>query len=196
MTAAPSRADDWSQGWCMSARRTASPNFGPRPDGCAVSLVVLHAISLPPGVFGGPEVEQLFTNTLDPAAHPCFTSLAGLRVSAHFFLRRDGALTQFVSVEDRAWHAGVSAWRGRENCNDYSVGVELEGDDDTPYAEAQYAVLWALLAALRARYPVTDVAGHVHIAPGRKTDPGPCFDWPRLAARFPDLRLPDSILPS
>lgn len=175
---------DWrldAAGWLAAARRLESPNRDARPAGEAVSLLVLHNISLPPGEFGGPGVEQLFSNRLDPAEHPYYAGIHGLRVSAHFFIRRDGELLQFVSCAQRAWHAGVSSWRGRERCNDYSIGVELEGTDETPFTEAQYAVLRRLLEALRAAYPNLDVAGHSDIAPGRKTDPGPCFDWRRLA---------------
>jgi AmpD protein len=143
---------------------------------------VIHGISLPPGVFGGPGIEQLFTNRLDPREHPYYAALAGLRVSSHFVIRRDGALVQFVPCGKRAWHAGVSAWRGRECCNDFSIGVELEGADDQPYEAAQYGRLGALTRALTARYPIADIVGHSDIAPGRKTDPGPHFDWPRYRA--------------
>ncbi|PWG63004.1 1,6-anhydro-N-acetylmuramyl-L-alanine amidase AmpD [Spiribacter halobius] len=165
------------------ARFVPSPNRDARPPGCAPELVVLHGISLPPGVFGGPEVEQLFTNRLDPAAHPYFAAIAGLRVSAHLFIRRDGALVQFVPFAERAWHAGDSAFRGRARCNDFSIGIELEGDDERPYAEAQYAALEAVLPALMRAYPAITrehVVGHCHVAPHRKTDPGPGFDWARL----------------
>lgn len=170
------------EGWIAGARRAPSPNCDARPEGAAIELVVIHAISLPPGEFGGPGVEQLFSNRLDPGAHPYFAQIAALRVSAHFFIRRDGELVQFVPCALRAWHAGVSNWAGRERCNDFSVGIELEGDDDTPFTDAQYATLNAVLAALRAVYPVCAVAGHADIAPGRKTDPGPHFDWSRLVA--------------
>ena len=146
-----------------------------------MSLAVIHGISLPPGVFGGDGVERLFTNMLDPQAHPYFASLATLRVSAHFFLRRNGTLVQFVACNRRAWHAGVSSWRGRERCNDFSIGIELEGEDTVPYAGAQYTRLAALLRALRRRYPLEAAVGHSDVAPGRKTDPGPAFDWDRLA---------------
>jgi N-acetyl-anhydromuramoyl-L-alanine amidase len=145
-----------------------------------VSLVVVHAISLPPDCFGGPGVEQLFTNRLDPAEHPYYAAIEHLRVSAHFFIRRDGELVQFVSIEDRAWHAGVSQWRGRERCNDFSVGIELEGCDSLPFEAVQYERLAELLNCLDKVLPGHDVAGHSDIAPGRKTDPGPCFDWARL----------------
>ena len=167
-----------------------SPNHDERPAGEPVRLIVIHAISLPPDHFGGPGVEQLFTNTLDPQAHPYYATIQHLRVSAHYFIRRDGELLCFVDPARRAWHAGVSCWNGRERCNDFSIGIELAGSDDTPFAAAQYATLWPLLRALRQRYPVTAIAGHSDIAPGRKTDPGPCFDWPAVAERHPDLCLP------
>lgn len=159
--------------------RVASPNHDARPSGVAIDLLVIHAISLPPGSFGGPGIEQLFTNRLDPAAHPYYREVAALRVSSHFLIRRDGSLVQFVPCGRRAWHAGVSVWRGRERCNDFSIGVELEGTDEQPFEDAQYTRLAALTQALRSRYPVTDIAGHADIAPGRKTDPGPYFDWAR-----------------
>jgi AmpD protein len=161
-------------------RYVASPNCDERPEGEAVTLLVVHSISLPPGRFGGDSVERLFTNTLDASAHPYFAGLLGLSVSAHFFVRRDGALVQFVPVGRRAWHAGVSVWRGRGRCNDFSIGVELEGTDDGPFEPAQYACLAGLARALRASLPLIDVAAHSDIAPGRKTDPGPSFDWPRV----------------
>lgn len=160
----------------------ASPNHDARPRGTAIDLLVIHAISLPPGAFGGPAIEQLFTNRLDPDAHPYYRDIAGLRVSAHFLIRRDGALVQFVPCGKRAWHAGVSMWQGRERCNDFSIGVELEGTDDRAFEDAQYAQLAALTRALRAHYPLAAIAGHADIAPGRKTDPGPRFDWARYRA--------------
>jgi AmpD protein len=163
------------------ARQVPSPNRDARPAGEAITLVVVHGISLPPGEFGGDGIAALFTNRLDPAAHPYYATVAALRVSAHFLIRRDGALVQFVACGDRAWHAGASRWRGRERCNDFSIGVELEGTDTTPYAAAQYAMLARLVKALRRRYPIADVVGHSDVAPGRKTDPGPAFDWARLA---------------
>ena len=173
-------------GWLSNAtpacRRVASPNFDPRPAGMPVELLVIHNISLPPDQFGGPGVEQLFTNTLDPDAHPYYAEIQGMKVSAHFFIRRDGSLIQFVSCLDRAWHAGVSQWQGRERCNDFSIGIELEGSDACPFENAQYATLERLSAALHAAYPLRAVVGHSDIAPGRKTDPGPCFDWSRLSA--------------
>lgn len=167
---------------CLSAARwVPSPNCDERPADEMVRLVVIHAISLPPDEFGGPGVIQLFTNCLDPEAHPYFREIQGLRVSAHFLVRRDGELIQFVSCSRRAWHAGVSNWRGRDNCNDFSIGIELEGCDRIPFEDAQYRTLNRLLAELRRRYPFEAVVGHADIAPGRKTDPGPCFDWGRVS---------------
>lgn len=159
-----------------------SPNQDERPPGTSITLAVIHSISLPPGEFGGEAIERLFTNRLDPAAHPYFAQIAHLRVSSHFLVRRDGELVQFVPVERRAWHAGASAWRGRARCNDFSVGIELEGTDDGPFTDAQYARLAALLTALREDLPLRDIAAHSDIAPGRKSDPGAGFDWPRLLA--------------
>jgi len=154
----------------------SSPNCDARPSG-VIDLLVIHSISLPPGIYGGDEVERLFTNRLDAEAHPYFAQIAGLRVSAHFFIRRDGGLVQFVSCLERAWHAGASSWQGRSNCNDFSIGVELEGLDSLPFENAQYATLVHLTRALRANYPLRAIAGHSDIAPGRKTDPGLGFDW-------------------
>lgn len=169
-------------GMCAGAAWVPSPNHDERPADARIELVVIHAISLPPGEFGGPYVTDLFLNRLDPQAHPYFREIEGLQVSSHFFIGRDGALIQYVPCELRAWHAGVSSWRGRERCNDFSIGIELEGSDDVPFEEPQYATLEALLAALRERYGALDVAGHSDIAPGRKTDPGPFFDWARIHA--------------
>jgi len=169
-----------ARGIASAAIQIASPNRNARPPGTEVTLLVVHGISLPPGEFGGDAIERLFTNRLDPTAHPYFAAIVGLRVSAHFLVRRDGALVQFVACAERAWHAGASAWRGRERCNDYSIGVELEGADEVPYADAQYATLARLVRALRRRYPIADIVGHSDVAPGRKTDPGPAFDWARL----------------
>lgn len=174
-----------ADGWCTGARRVESPNQDPRPDAAGpdadpVSLVVIHCISLPPGDFGGPYIEHLFLNRLDPAAHPYFHDVAPLRVSAHFLVRRDGELLQFVPTVRRAWHAGSSSWGGRERCNDFSVGIELEGCNVLTFEDAQYVVADALVGALRRRHPVADVVGHSDIAPGRKFDPGACFDWKRL----------------
>jgi len=167
-------------------RRVASPNCDDRPPGTAIRLVVLHAISLPPEVFGGDAVERLFTNTLDPAAHPAFAPLEGLRVSAHYFIRRDAETIEFVPPDRRAWHAGLSCWEGRERCNDFSVGIELEGSDRQPFTAAQYERAAALVASLVRRYPSIDsVAGHCHVSPVRKTDPGPFFDWHRFTALLP-----------
>jgi len=169
-----------TQGFLAGARRVDSPNFDARPAGTAVTLIVLHAISLPPGVFGGDAIERLFTNRLDPGAHPAFGALEGLRVSAHFLLRRDGELVQFVALDTRAWHAGVSRWRGRAQCNDFSIGVEFEGDERSDFSPAQYDGFVALAARLRTQFPLRDVAGHGDVAPQRKRDPGPHFDWLRV----------------
>jgi AmpD protein len=166
-----------SNGIADDARFVASPNADERPPGTRIELIVVHAISLPPGKFGGPAIEALFLNTLDTAAHPYFSTLEGLRVSAHFLIRRSGHLMQFVPCVRRAWHAGVSQWRGRSACNDFSVGIELEGSDDQPFEPAQYSTLANLARALERAYPIVDIAGHSDVAPGRKTDPGPCFDW-------------------
>ena len=160
------------------ARYVASPNCDARPAGTAVTLLVLHAISLPPGEYGGDAIERLFTNRLDPGAHPYFKEIQGLKVSSHFLVRRDGELVQFVPVHKRAWHAGASSWRGRSRCNDFSVGVELEGAEDDRFTPAQYASLVSLVRKLHLR----DIAAHSDVAPGRKTDPGARFDWPRLLA--------------
>jgi len=162
-----------------------SPNFGARPAGVDISLVVVHSISLPPGVFGGDAIERLFTNRLDPRAHPSFDALEGVRVSAHFLIRRTGRVLQFVSCNDRAWHAGVSEWRGRENCNDWSIGIELEGLEGGLFVRAQYAGLRRLVTSLAVRYPLEEIVGHEHVAPGRKADPGARFEWQRVAR---DLR--------
>lgn len=167
----------------VGARRLDSPNQDERPPGETVSLIVIHAISLPPERFSGDAVERLFTNRLEHDRHPYFEGLRGLRVSAHLFLRRRGELIQFVNFERRAWHAGVSCFRGRERCNDFSIGIELEGSDHQPFTEAQYRRLGAVISALRAAYPAITrdrIVGHADIAPGRKTDPGPFFDWSRL----------------
>ncbi len=179
----------WRAGWLRGARRCASPNFGPRPAGATVDLVVVHSISLPPGEYGGDAIEQLFTNRLDWNAHPYYQQIRGLEVSAHFVVRRDGELLQFVSCDARAWHAGASVWRGRADCNDYSVGVELEGLEGERFEAAQYARLATLIKALSRRYPVTAVAGHEHVAPGRKNDPGAGFDWPLLRSTLGALSL-------
>ncbi|MDY6816226.1 MAG: 1,6-anhydro-N-acetylmuramyl-L-alanine amidase AmpD [Pseudomonadota bacterium] len=160
--------------WCPS------PNYGPRPEGADISLLVVHNISLPPGQFGGPEIQDFFCNRLDPAAHPYLETIADIQVSAHALIRRDGQVIQFVSLLDRAWHAGRSCFDGREECNDFSIGIELEGADDIPYTEAQYRKLAAIARQVMAAWPAIDagrITGHSDIAPGRKTDPGPAFDW-------------------
>jgi AmpD protein len=189
------RVGTWDDGWWRQARRCPSPNFGPRPAGIDVSLVLIHSISLPPGEYGSDCVERLFTNTLDWTAHPYFEQIRGAEVSAHFLVRRDARLVQFVSCDERAWHAGASQWRGRNDCNDFSIGIELEGSEVTPFEPAQYLVLARLLRALRRRYPLRGVAGHEHVAPGRKHDPGECFDWPYLIAalRWPARYFPDDV---
>ena len=169
-------------GWMSAVQRIDSPNFDDRPAGEVVSLVVIHAISLPPSQFGSKDIEHLFTNALDPTAHPYFSAIIHLRVSAHFLIRRDGELIQFVSCHKRAWHAGVSSWSGRERCNDFSIGVELEGCDELPFEDVQYRRLADLIESLRRSYPIESIVGHSDVSPGRKTDPGPCFDWRRLAA--------------
>jgi N-acetyl-anhydromuramoyl-L-alanine amidase len=158
----------------------SSPHCDERPDGAKVELLVIHNIALPPGEYGGPWIDALFMGRLDAKAHPYFEEIAALKVSSHFLIRRDGALIQYVPVEKRAWHAGESSWRGRSRCNDFSIGVELEGSDDVPFAEPQYETLAKLAKSLFARYGKLDVAGHSDIAPGRKTDPGPWFDWERF----------------
>jgi AmpD protein len=173
----------WQGGWWWHADRRLSPHQEPRPPGTPIDLVIVHSISLPPGRYGGPFIEDLFMGRLDPSAHPYFDGLRGLRVSAHFLVRRDGQVMQFVSTDRRAWHAGRSTWQGRENCNDSSVGIELEGLEGEPFELAQYTTLARLLRALARRHPLRDVVGHEHVAPGRKLDPGPGFDW-RLLRRL------------
>lgn len=176
---------DPDSGWLQGARAVVSPNCDARPAGCAPELIVVHGISLPPGEFGAGWIDRLFTNTLPPDAHPYFAEIVCLRVSAHALVDRGGVLTQYVPFHARAWHAGESAYCGRAQCNDFAVGIELEGADDVPYEPAQYRVLAALIRALRAAYAslgTADVVGHSDIAPGRKTDPGPSFDWDRLHA--------------
>jgi AmpD protein len=159
-----------------------SPNCDERPAGMRPTLLVIHSISLPPGQYGGDGIERLFTNRLDPRAHPYYAEIAGLKVSSHFLVRRDGGLLQFVPIHRRAWHAGASSWRGRDACNDFSVGVELEGLDDAAFEDCQYERLASLVKRLRVALPLRDIAAHSDIAPGRKTDPGPRFDWTRLLA--------------
>ena len=165
------------------ARQCPSPNCDARPDGARPEIVIVHGISLPPGEFGGPEIEALFTNTLDFDAHPYFREIRGLEVSAHLLIRRDGELVQFVPFTERAWHAGESCFRGRSRCNDFSIGIELEGEDETAYDDRQYDALQAVLCAILEAYPdisAREIAGHCDISPGRKVDPGPAFDWLRL----------------
>jgi AmpD protein len=177
----------WRGGWWSGARRRSSPNVGARPAGAGIDLLLVHSISLPPGVYGGDAIERLFTNRLDWDAHPYYGEIRGLRVSAHFLIRRDGALLQFVSCDERAWHAGISSWRGRENVNDFSIGVELEGLEGGAFEAPQYATLTALAQALARRYPIRAIAGHEHVAPGRKKDPGAKFDWAQLAGTLDGL---------
>lgn len=182
-------------GWLQAAtgvKLAASPNFDARPPQQDAYLLVLHNISLPPGQFGGPEVIDFFQNKLDFDSHPWLDRLRDMRVSAHFFIRRDGSIVQFVSTYDRAWHAGVSCFEGRERCNDFSIGIELEGTDTLPYADAQYLALQRLLPALKLRHPLRAARGHEHIAPGRKTDPGPAFDWKRFSK---ENGIPRRLLP-
>ncbi|MBC8737900.1 1,6-anhydro-N-acetylmuramyl-L-alanine amidase AmpD [Paraburkholderia sp. UCT31] len=189
-----------ADGWVPAARKLASPNFEARPQGALPTLIVVHNISLPPNQFGGTAIAELFQNALDCNTHPYYdTHLRGVRVSAHFVIHRDGALEQFVSCNERAWHAGPSNFFGRERCNDFSIGIELEGSDTTAFEAAQYRTLAALVRALKARYPIDALAGHSDIAPGRKTDPGPYFEWPRLqrdtlldGRYFPYLKFPET----
>lgn len=170
-------------GWLQDVEIIKSANFNHRPDDCDICLVVVHGISLPPGQYGGGYVEQLFSNKLDPDEHEYFEQIKGLKVSAHCFIARDGQLTQFVSFKNRAWHAGNSSWQGADNCNDFSIGIEMEGTDDEPYEELQYHQLASLVISLRKQYPAIleqSLCGHSDIAPGRKTDPGAHFDWNKL----------------
>lgn len=171
-----------AQGWLSGVRRVASPNHDARPARTPIELLVIHNISLPPNEYGGDAIERFFTNTLDHAEHPYYEQLKGVRVSSHFLVRRDGQVVQFVSCNKRAWHAGVSTWQGRSRCNDFSIGIELEGSDFEPFTERQYAALARLTRRLRRAYPIVDAVGHSDIAPERKTDPGPFFDWQRYAA--------------
>ena len=185
----------WNQGWCSLAQHLPSPNYNARPAGACTDLLVIHSISLPPGQYGGAYIEQLFTNTLDFDAHPYFQQIRGLQVSAHFVVRRCGQILQFVSCEHRAWHAGASHWRGRDNCNDDSIGIELEGLEGCQFEPAQYRSLAKLAQAIAAHYPLAYVAGHEHIAPGRKADPGAGFDWARLQrlTRWPASWFPQEV---
>ena len=185
-------ASRWDGGWHTGAVHLPSPNFGPRPAATDIDLIVVHSISLPPGQYGGTAVQALFTNTLDWDAHPYYQSIRGLQVSTHFYIQRNGDVWQFVDCGQRAWHAGASCYRGRGQCNDDSIGIELEGLEGDTFEPAQYAALAALCSDVAQRYPIAHVAGHEHIAPGRKADPGPGFEWPRLqaalgwdAGRFP-----------
>lgn len=175
-----------SDGLLQGAVYISSPNCDERPEGVAVELIVIHSISLPPGKFGSSYVADFFTNCLDCSAHPYFAEIKNLHVSAHFFIRRNGEVIQFVPCAKRAWHAGASDWRGRECCNDFSIGIELEGCDDQPFEAIQYEKLAELVRALKSVYPIRDIAGHSDIAPGRKTDPGPCFDWERFRGMLAD----------
>jgi AmpD protein len=190
----------WQDGWWSSAQRLDSPNFGERPSQSQIDLLVIHSISLPPGVYGGPEIEALFTNQLDWDAHPYFAQIRDMQVSSHFVIRRDGFLMQFVSCEKRAWHAGVSHYRGRDNCNDDSIGIELEGLEGELFASAQYDTLSVLCTELVNHYPIAHIAGHEDIAPGRKLDPGAGFDWQLLQEKlilsnsfFPPVHFGDKI---
>jgi AmpD protein len=180
--------------WLPGVDRRPSPNCDARPDGVKVDLLVIHNISLPPGEFGGHWIEDLFTNRLDPSAHPYFAEIADLQVSAHLLLHRDGTAIQFVPLEQRAWHAGVSSFCDRERCNDFSIGIELEGSDDTPFSHAQYEALCGLTREIQQRFPAITaerIVGHSDIAPGRKTDPGPCFDWVRYRAALAEMHQAD-----
>ncbi len=184
------------EGWYAPAKQLGSPNFGTRPADQAISLVLLHSISLPPGEYGGDAIESLFTNQLDWDAHPYFNSLRGLLVSTHFLIRRDGEVQQFVSCDERAWHAGKSSFQGRPNCNDYSVGIELEGLEGQTFEVPQYDALVRLLRDLAAQYPIEHIAGHEHVAPDRKHDPGAGFDWALLARRmgWPAQCFPEGVV--
>jgi AmpD protein len=173
-----------AQGWLSGVRRVASPNYDARPARTPIDLLVIHNISLPPNEYGGDAIERFFTNALDHSEHPYYEQLKDVRVSSHFLVRRDGQIVQFVPCSKRAWHAGASVWRGRSRCNDFSVGIELEGSDFGPYAERQYASLVRLTRCLKRIYPIGEIVGHSDIAPGRKTDPGPFFDWDMYLKRL------------
>jgi len=183
----------WTDGWYHFAAALPSPNFGARPSGAEIDLIVLHCISLPPGQYGGDEVQRLFTNQLDWNAHPYFKTIQGVQVSSHFYIRRNGELQQFVNANQRAWHAGASSYRGRSNCNDDSIGIELEGLETSCFEAAQYETLAGLCAALVQRYPIAHIAGHQHVASGRKNDPGSGFDWQLLQQM---LGLTDRYFPA
>ena len=193
----------WESGWYRPARACPSPNFGVRPANTPISLALIHSISLPPGVFGTGCVQQLFTNQLDWEAHPYFQQIRGLEVSAHFFITREGSVWQFVSCDARAWHAGKSHWQGQDNCNDFSIGIEMEGLEGGPFETPQYAALAALVVALAAHYPIAGLCGHEHVAPGRKADPGPGFNWITLCdgvetihpGQCAQLQWPPSVCP-
>lgn len=180
-------------GWLDQAERCLSPNFDERADG-DIDLLVIHNISLPPDEFGGDGVQRLFTNTLDRGAHPYYRTIPEGRVSSHFYIRRDGGLIQFVSCLQRAWHAGISSWQGRVRCNDFAIGIELEGSDNQPFSDVQYVVLHDLTLALRASFSIHGIAGHSHIAPARKTDPGPYFDWQRYLSSLIPESFPQSSI--
>ncbi len=194
---APTDSALWRGGWYRFARALPSPNFGPRPPGATVDLIVIHAISLPPGQYGGDEVQQFFTNSLDWQAHAYFDTIKGLEVSAHFYIRRNGELWQFVSCHERAWHAGSSHYRGRSNCNDDSIGIELEGLEGCTFEAAQYETLVSVCAAIPACHAISHIAGHEHIAPGRKADPGAGFDWVLLQQNlgWPTQYFPEVLKP-
>jgi N-acetyl-anhydromuramoyl-L-alanine amidase len=183
----------WTDGWYRFAHAMSSPNFGPRPKSAPIDLIVIHSISLPPGEFGSGHVQRLFMNQLDWNAHPYFQGIRNMQVSAHFFIARQGGLWQFVSCNDRAWHAGQSHYRGRNNCNDDSIGIELEGLEGGVFEDAQYETLASLCGALVSAYPIAHIAGHEHVAPGRKQDPGCGFNWPQLerATACPNKFFPD-----
>lgn len=192
----PSQATTWDAGWLQIATHCPSPNYGPRPDNTEIDLLVLHSISLPPGVYGTGDVQRLFVNQLDWDAHPYFQGIRGLKVSSHFFITRSGAIWQFVSCDDRAWHAGASSWQGRERCNDYSIGIELEGLEGLPFEAAQYTSLAQVCQCIRNHYPIRQMAGHEHIAPGRKQDPGSGFVWRQLQQmlNWPPAMFPPSTI--
>lgn len=182
----------WQQGWHSQAQRIESPNFGPRPANTCIDLIVIHSISLPPGQYGGDAVQRLFTNQLDWDAHPYFQTIRGIEVSAHFFIRRDGTMLQFVSCDQRAWHAGKSFYRGRADCNNDSIGIELEGLEGELFEDAQYQCLAHLCQSIKEHYPIAHLAGHEHVAPGRKNDPGSGFDWSQLKCL---LNFPPQVFP-
>jgi N-acetyl-anhydromuramoyl-L-alanine amidase len=187
------RDRQWHSGWLDGVSVLPSPNFGPRPQDACIDLIVIHSISLPPGQYGTGQVQALFTNDLDWQAHPYYQQIAGLAVSSHFFIERTGQVWQFVGCNDRAWHAGASSYRGRNNCNDDSIGIELEGLEDEPFETSQYESLQQLCVDIALAYPIAHIAGHEHVAPGRKHDPGRQFDWVRLqnALKWPPFFFPD-----